>query len=264
MDAFPLEVHSSLKWYVYRLIDPRNGNTFYVGKGQGNRVFEHARGELIDEDIDQNESGIMSQRSDIIQAIRRAGLAVLHVIHRHGLETSEIAFQIEAALIDAYPGLTNAIGGHGSSVYGCRSVDQIASAYAAAPMVVGEPLILIFVGKALDEGRDIYDSVRAVWRMSLKKAEKHKLVLAYDGVLVIGAYRPERWLEGTKANFPFIPKDPTKKRIGFVGTHANVWDDYVGRRVPPRAKGAANPIRYLAPGGDTSMAIETEDDQISD
>ena len=27
-----------LKYYVYRLVDPRNGNTFYVGKGYGDRI----------------------------------------------------------------------------------------------------------------------------------------------------------------------------------------------------------------------------------
>lgn len=28
-------------WYVYELIDPRNGQVFYVGKGKGNRINEH-------------------------------------------------------------------------------------------------------------------------------------------------------------------------------------------------------------------------------
>lgn len=34
---FASEVAVQLKTYVYRLIDPRNGETFYVGKGTGNR-----------------------------------------------------------------------------------------------------------------------------------------------------------------------------------------------------------------------------------
>ena len=42
-DSFPPEVSAELKTYVYRLIDPRNGETFYVGKGRGNRVFAHIR-----------------------------------------------------------------------------------------------------------------------------------------------------------------------------------------------------------------------------
>ncbi len=42
-DSFPAGVAEKLKTYVYRLIDPRNGETFYVGKGQGDRVFAHIR-----------------------------------------------------------------------------------------------------------------------------------------------------------------------------------------------------------------------------
>jgi uncharacterized protein len=45
LESFPPEVVSKLKTYVYRLIDPRNGETFYVGKGKGNRVFAHIRAE---------------------------------------------------------------------------------------------------------------------------------------------------------------------------------------------------------------------------
>src|SRR5262245_39017970 len=44
-DRFSSEVAEKLDFYVYRLIDPRNGETFYVGKGRGNHVFTHAAGE---------------------------------------------------------------------------------------------------------------------------------------------------------------------------------------------------------------------------
>jgi hypothetical protein len=40
---FSNEVASQLNYYVYRLIDPRNGQTFYVGKGKGNRLFHHVQ-----------------------------------------------------------------------------------------------------------------------------------------------------------------------------------------------------------------------------
>ena len=43
---FTKEVSDHLENYVYRLIDPRNGETFYVGKGKGNRVFDHVKCEL--------------------------------------------------------------------------------------------------------------------------------------------------------------------------------------------------------------------------
>ena len=40
---FPEEVARRVGNYVYRLIDPRNGETFYVGKGRRNRVFQHVQ-----------------------------------------------------------------------------------------------------------------------------------------------------------------------------------------------------------------------------
>ena len=53
-ESFSADVSLKLKTYVYRLIDPRNGETFYVGKGQGNRVFAHVQAEqnLEGDDLD--------------------------------------------------------------------------------------------------------------------------------------------------------------------------------------------------------------------
>ena len=41
---FSEEVCNKIGNYVYRLIDPRNGETFYVGKGRDNRVFQQSLG----------------------------------------------------------------------------------------------------------------------------------------------------------------------------------------------------------------------------
>lgn len=73
--SFKPEVAGKLRTYVYRLIDPRNGETFYVGKGQGNRVFAHIR-EQVDEDDPTNK--LLR-----IRDIHLAGFEVAHVIHRH-------------------------------------------------------------------------------------------------------------------------------------------------------------------------------------
>ena len=53
-----------------------------------------------------------------IKEIRASGLTTMHVIHRHQIESQDVAYQIEAALIDAYPVLTNKVAGHQSGDYG--------------------------------------------------------------------------------------------------------------------------------------------------
>ncbi len=246
-DRFPPGVADQLKWYVYRLIDPRNGETFYVGKGQGDRIFEHAKAALS-ATKGEDAAALKFQR---IKDISAAGLDVAHLIHRHNIENEDVAFQIEAALIDAYSSLTNKVSGHGAGDYGCRHVEQIVSEYAAKPFAATEPLILISIAKSYDEeGKDIYDAVRGVWRIDVKKAKNFRLVLAHRRGLVLGAFRPREWLPATKANFPWLDGD-IPGRSGFVGKPAEqaAASLYIRRRVPDvyRAKGAANPVRFIRP-----------------
>jgi hypothetical protein len=244
-DKFPSEVATRLKWYVYRLIDPRNGETFYVGKGKADRVFQHAKGALKT----NKDEDIADLKSSRIKKILALGLDVGHVIHRHNIEKEKVAFQIEAALIDAYPGLTNVVGGHESDDYGCRHVEEIVADYAAETFKAREPLILISIAKSYEEAKNVYEAVRSVWRINPKNAKKCKLVLAHRHGIVIGAFRPKgEWLPATRKNFPMLDED-IPGRFGFVGEEAEreVAKLYINRRVPDefRRKGAANPVRFI-------------------
>src|SRR5665213_701629 len=246
-DKFPPGVAERLKWYVYRLIDPRNGETFYVGKGKGDRIFQHVKGALASSE-DEDAANLKFQR---IKDIGAAGLEVAHVIHLHGIENQSTAYQVEAALIDAYPGLTNRVSGHKADDYGVRHVLEIIADYTAQPFEVTEPLILISIGKSYeDETKDIYDAVRGCWRIDSNRVRKYKLVLAHRHGLVLGAFRPTDWLPATRANFSWLT-DNIQGRIGFVGQRADeaIMKQYVQKRVPDqyRAKGAANPVRFITP-----------------
>ena len=159
-----------------------------------------------------------------------------------------MAYEVEAALIDAYPGLTNKSRGRGSRDYGSRHVEEIIAEHSADYFQVNEPLLLIFVGATYLQHADTYDAVRCAWKLNIGKARKYNLVLANLRGLVVGAYRPTKWLQGTIENFPGVMDEDLPGRWGFIGEPAEpvVWDMYVRKRVPERyrRRGAANPIRY--------------------
>ena len=71
-----------------------------------------------------NDVGILGPKLDRITAIKAAHLRVIHVIHRHEIPDAAI-FEVEAALIDAYPGLINILDGHGSGDRGPMNHQEI-------------------------------------------------------------------------------------------------------------------------------------------
>ena len=249
-DSFPPGVAEQLKWYVYRLIDPRNGETFYVGKGRANRMFSHANGLVGDE-----EGEVSDPKPQRIKDIKAAGLEVGHVIHRHGIESENVAYVVEAALIDAYPGLTNKARGRGTRDYGNRHVQEIIDEYAGEEFEVKEPLLLISVGTSYYRLDSVYDAVRYAWKINRGRVDRYKLVLANLRGVIVGAYRPTRWLPGTRDNFRQIVDSPgyseAPDRWGFEGKDAEpeVWDYYVRKRVPEmyRRKGSRAPVRFCKP-----------------
>ena len=242
-DAFPPEVIEKLRTYVYRLIDPRNGETFYIGKGKGNRVFAHIRGEpgIDGDDLDNKMKRIKS--------IRLAGFEVAHVIHRHGMDDNT-ALHVESALIDAYPGLTNEAGGVGGSEFGAMHVLEIISEYAAEPATFHHDAILISVNRSALAASSLYEATRYAWKISPAKARKAQVVLATMQGIIKGAFIATHWLEATAENFP--GRDEVPGRYGFKGAEAppDLAAAYVGKRVPDqyRKPGAANPIKYAKAG----------------
>lgn len=233
-------VASKLGFYVYRLIDPRNGETFYVGKGTGNRVFAHVRGEL------GSDADALTEKVQRIREIRLDGFEVIHVIHRHGLDEAT-AFEVEAALIDAYPEASNQAGGRASDERGLMHSQQIIERYEAREVVFHHSAVLINVSRSATERDSIYEAVRYAWKLDPNKARQADLVLAVDQGLIIGVFIAHKWMPATTANFPGTAADRVG-RWGFEGKEAPeaIASQYLRRRLPDymRKRGAANPIRY--------------------
>ena len=239
-ESFPSDVANKLKTYVYRLIDPRNGETFYIGKGKDNRVFSHIREEQGPEDDD------LDNKIKRIREIRLAGFEVAHVIHRHGMD-DKTALEVEAALIDAYPGLTNIVGGAGSNDYGTMHAREIISQYSAdaAEFQEEDKVLLINVNRSATE-TSLYEATRYAWVVKKSNAEQAKVILATFQGLIIGPFVAGSWEDATTANFP--GREDAPGRFGFVGEEASdhIRNMYVGKRVPDkyRKPGAAFPIKY--------------------
>lgn len=235
-DEFPPEVIKKLQYYVYRLIDPRNGETFYIGKGRGNRVFTHVRG-YIEEDF-------LSEKMARIRNIKLSGFEVAHIIHRHGM-SEETAFEVEAALIDAYPGITNIMDGHRNNEFGAMHSREIINRYSAEIAKFEHKALLISVNRSALES-SLYEATRYAWRLKKEKASQAEVILPTLQGIIVGAFVASHWLEATTANFP--NREPVEGRYGFEGIEASdvLRNLYVGKRIPDkyRKKGSANPIKY--------------------
>jgi hypothetical protein len=234
-------VIGQLQHYVYRLIDPRTGETFYVGRGVGNRVFAHVNDEL------KADADDLSDKLRVIREIRVAGFEVGHVIHRHGL-TEEQAVEVEAALIDAYPSATNQVGGEESDERGLMHARQIVEQYEAPEADFKHKAVLITVNRTVTERESVYAAVRYAWKLDPQRAQRAEVVLALQQGVIVGAFVAERWMPATVENFPGTPED-RPGRWGFAGREAppEIRDRYLRHRLPDRLRrrGAANPVRYI-------------------
>lgn len=249
-------------YYVYGLIDPRNKQIFYIGKGTGNRIFEH---EI--ESLDNPNSDKLKLKT--IEDIKENELEVEKIIINSNLTESE-AFAAEAALINAfnYVGnskLTNIIAGHRSTA--ALSVEEYEKIYGAEELReedIKHRILIIKINKLYQRKMDestIYDTVRGVWRASIQKAKTVDYVFGVYNSLIVAVYKPTHWYVCKEAKDK-LPKhsttltERTENRIFFIdeGYERNELMDmaeefYYGKciarlRVSQRAP---NPITYLEP-----------------
>lgn len=246
--GFAPAVQEQLGCYVYRLIDPRDGRTFYVGKGVGNRLFSH----LGEADADLE---VKTHKLDRIRAIKRKGLEVGHVIHRWGLTEKE-AYEVEAALIDAYEELTNLQGGRHNDRRGAMRAEDVAALLDPEPADIVQPVVLINIRQEWDRALSpeaLYERTRQYWYCSPRRHPARYALAVARGV-IRAVYRIENWypVDLTKTHWDSKRKGAKKplprqtSRWAFEGPEAVELRHYVGKSVRHlQNPGNQNPIRWV-------------------
>lgn len=237
MDRFPASVIEKIGSYVYTLADPKTRRIFYVGKGRGNRVFQHARASL--------RRPKPTDKIKTIRQIRRHGRSVAYEIVRHGLDQTT-ALEVESALIDfiGRSDLTNQVAGHGADERGRMTIPDIMATYAAKPIRISEPVVLIIVNKLYRRNisaAELYEITRGNWGMGKRREAAIYALSVFRGV-VREVYRINSW-RCVRAR---SRSQKRQWRWRFAGAVAPELRHYVGGNVERYLKaGARLPFRYV-------------------
>lgn len=247
ISAFSQNTIENLQYYVYVYSDPDTHKPFYVGKGKGNRVFDH-----LSYDND-------SEKVAYIQTLHTNGKEPLIEILVHGVD-EETAFKVEAAAIDliGIDNLTNQQRGHHSSTYGKIEVSLLESRYNCEELGMedfSDNVMLIRINKLYHNDMtpyELYEATRGYWRINLEQGKKVKYALAVYYGMVLEVYEIADWFPAfsTMMNqrISDIEKEELRNRYEFVGTiaPADIRGKYKDKSVANIfSKGEQNPIRYI-------------------
>lgn len=227
---FTQSVIEQLDYYVYFLRDPSNKEVFYVGKGKGNRVFDHVACALAD--VTETD------KLERIRAIQKSRKSVEHFVLRHGL-TERSAFEVEAALIDfvGIPNLSNIQSGHYSTDFGIKTTEEVIAMYSAPAFATDKPVLLININKLFHREMtetEIYDVTRKSWVLGPRRKKAKYAVAVYRG-LTREVYEINDWYQiGDRWGFYGNPADKATRTSLRYKSVAGL-----------SKRGAANPIRYI-------------------
>lgn len=250
INAFNQQTIESLAYYVYALIDPRDNRIFYIGKGKGNRVFQHAKDAL-----DKNDQSL---KLDIIRSILKEGKQVGLYILRHNL-TEETAYVVESVLIDLLTYskfnkaniLANIVAGHHQWDEGIKDVDEIDTIYNCMKIEINpkDTLLLVSLNKSFDQAKadgvyhriNIYEATRKYWKIGKNAPQDIKYVLGvYKGIV-------RSVIEITSWKWVSVSDDGTEFKSDRCAFEGNLIEDspYLNKDVSDYPFGSGGAVRYI-------------------
>jgi len=198
---FNAMVSARLAAYVYALADPRENGAlkdriFYIGKGNGNRCFNHAKIEMGGEPLNEGEHKLAK-----IREIRSAGNKVEVLIVHHGLTDPE-AHALETVLIPLL-GDTNKVAGHGDR--GSWLTENQVKEIHDRPIERGDIDLLrrnvLFVSlnqqdtiKLLKEGveDEVAQATLGNWNLNVRDSRRVDCVVGVKNSLILSIFETEK------------------------------------------------------------------------
>ena len=220
----------AIQSYVYALEDPRDNKIFYIGKGVGNRVFEHAKDA-------RKQTNASSEKLNLIKEINKQGFEVKSYVIKYGLSDEE-AISYEAVTIETLNkfghNLTNIVAGHHTeNLFLSTNEVEVKLGLKKIRRLPTNSIILYINDKNFKKGNsiaEIYEAAKEAWVIGKDKRDLIEYVIVENKGVVIAMFKLTEWYAVVTGKWI---NENKKTKWGFKGISVNDRE-FMNKKLPPK------------------------------